>query len=69
MRTATPTSFTVDCAQAGPGDVQIALQNEKGQDVPFKINDNRDGKASVRVRVRPIDQGIMDDLVIERVVL
>lgn len=47
VRTATPTHFTVDCAHAGPGDVQIALQNEKGQDVPFKINDNRDGTFTV----------------------
>ncbi|GAU93664.1 hypothetical protein RvY_05566 [Ramazzottius varieornatus] len=47
IRTATPTHFTVDCAHAGPGDVQIALQNEKGQDVPFKINDNRDGTFTV----------------------
>ncbi|CAF3895693.1 unnamed protein product, partial [Adineta steineri] len=39
----TPTHFTVDCKEAGPGDISIALTDTKNQDVPFTIDDKQDG--------------------------
>ncbi|CAF0875720.1 unnamed protein product [Rotaria sordida] len=38
-----PTYFIVDCKEAGPGDISIALTDPKNQDVPFTIDDNQDG--------------------------
>ncbi|CAF3564394.1 unnamed protein product [Adineta steineri] len=38
-----PTYFVVDCKEAGPGDISIALTDTKNQDVPFTIDDNQDG--------------------------
>jgi len=42
-----PTHFTVDCKEAGPGDVSIALTDVKNQDVPFTIDDNQDGTFTI----------------------
>jgi len=42
------TYFNVDCKDAGPGDVSIALIDDKGGDVPFDINDNADGTFTIR---------------------
>ncbi|CAF0978621.1 unnamed protein product [Adineta ricciae] len=38
-----PTHFTVDCKEAGPGDISIALTDAKNQDLPFTIDDRQDG--------------------------
>jgi len=42
-----PTHFTVDCKEAGPGDISIALTDIKNQDVPFTIDDNQDGTFTI----------------------
>ncbi|CAF3849734.1 unnamed protein product [Rotaria sp. Silwood2] len=43
----TLTQFTVDCKEAGPGDISIALTDTKNQDVPFTIDDNQDGTFTI----------------------
>ncbi|XP_042868221.1 filamin-A-like isoform X2 [Penaeus japonicus] len=47
VRSNTPTHFNIDCREAGPGDVQIALTNAQGQDIPINIQDNGDGTFTV----------------------
>ncbi|CAF0892142.1 unnamed protein product, partial [Didymodactylos carnosus] len=42
-----PTHFTVDCKEAGPGDISIALTDTRNQDVPFTIDDNQDGTFTI----------------------
>ncbi len=42
-----PTHFTVDCKEAGPGDISIALTDPKNQDVPFTIDDNQNGTFTI----------------------
>ncbi|XP_064632236.1 filamin-A-like isoform X3 [Lineus longissimus] len=43
-----PTYFIVDCKEAGPGDVAIALTDEKGNDVPVSTTDNKDGTFTIQ---------------------
>ncbi|XP_021916472.1 filamin-A isoform X3 [Zootermopsis nevadensis] len=43
----TETHFNIDCRDAGQGDIQIALTNEKGTDVPLAVTDNEDGTFTV----------------------
>lgn len=43
VKTNTPTHFNIDCRDAGEGEVQIAVSNEKGQDIPATLLDNEDG--------------------------
>lgn len=47
VKSNTPTHFNIDCREAGPGEVQIALTNAHGQDIPIEIQDNRDGTFTV----------------------
>ncbi|XP_066973700.1 filamin-A isoform X4 [Macrobrachium rosenbergii] len=47
VKSNTPTHFNIDCREAGPGDVQIALTNAQGQDIPIDIQDNGDGTFTV----------------------
>lgn len=47
VRSNTPTHFNIDCREAGPGEVQIALTNAQGQDIPIDIRDNRNGTFTV----------------------
>ncbi|KAL5109779.1 Filamin-A [Taenia crassiceps] len=42
-----PTHFTVDCRQAGPGNVGISVRDEAGRDVPMDTKDMRDGTFKV----------------------
>nr|CDS33789.1 filamin [Hymenolepis microstoma] len=42
-----PTQFTVDCRQAGPGNVGISVRDEAGRDVPMDTKDMRDGTFNV----------------------
>ena len=42
VKTFEPTYLIVDCSEAGPGDVAIALTNERGLDVPVHTTDNKD---------------------------
>ena len=50
VKSGVPTHFNIDCRDAGPGDVQIALTNENGQDVPLTIEDNNDGTFTVEYK-------------------
>ncbi|XP_034239661.1 filamin-A isoform X3 [Thrips palmi] len=43
VKTNSPTHFNIDCRDAGEGEVQIAVSNEKGQDLPATLLDNEDG--------------------------
>jgi len=43
-----PTYFIVDCKEAGPGDIAIALTDEKGNDVPVSTTDNKDGTFTIQ---------------------
>ncbi|XP_071544156.1 filamin-A isoform X14 [Panulirus ornatus] len=47
VKSNTQTHFNIDCREAGPGEVQIALINAQGQDIPIDIQDNRDGTFTV----------------------
>ncbi|KAK4306993.1 hypothetical protein Pmani_021217 [Petrolisthes manimaculis] len=47
VKSNSPTHFNIDCREAGPGEVQIALTNAQGQDIPIDIQDNRDGTFTV----------------------
>ncbi|XP_053377764.1 filamin-A-like isoform X5 [Mercenaria mercenaria] len=47
VKTYVKTHFTVDCRAAGPGDVAIALTDDKGKDVPCNTIDNKDGTFTV----------------------
>ena len=47
-KTFEPTHFIVDCKDAGPGDVAIALTDERGLDVPVQTEDNSDGTFTIR---------------------
>ncbi|XP_052286873.1 filamin-A-like isoform X5 [Dreissena polymorpha] len=47
VKTFVKTHFTVDCRSAGPGDVAIALVDERGKDVPCSTIDNKDGTFTI----------------------
>ncbi|XP_050427022.1 filamin-A isoform X1 [Adelges cooleyi] len=38
-----PNHFTIDCSEAGIGELNVNLLNEKGVNVPLQVNDNEDG--------------------------
>ncbi|CAH1784407.1 unnamed protein product [Owenia fusiformis] len=54
VKTFTSTYFIVDCKQAGPGDVAIALVDEKGLDVPVKTTDNGDGTFKIEYEPKTV---------------
>ncbi|KAL8615195.1 hypothetical protein ACOMHN_029211 [Nucella lapillus] len=56
VKTNTKTYFVIDCKQAGPGDVAVALTDEHGKDVPVKTIDQKDG--TFRVEYEPKTPGI-----------
>ena len=41
-KTGKPVDFTVDCKEAGPGDLEINITDDKGQEVPITVNDKGD---------------------------
>ncbi|XP_041349933.1 filamin-A-like isoform X2 [Gigantopelta aegis] len=47
VKTGKSTYFKVDCKEAGPGDVAIALTDGNGRDVPVKVTDKGDGTFTV----------------------
>ncbi|XP_076447622.1 filamin-A-like isoform X2 [Babylonia areolata] len=47
IKTMSPTNFTVDCKQAGAGDVAIGLTDPRGMDVPIDTINNGDGTFTV----------------------
>ncbi|XP_069142482.1 filamin-A-like isoform X9 [Argopecten irradians] len=55
VKTGVKTHFVVDCKTAGPGDVSIALTDERGRDVPVKTVDNKDG--TFRIEYEPKTPG------------
>lgn len=48
VKTNKETYFVVDCKDAGPGDVAIALTDERGMDVPVNTIDNQDGTFTMK---------------------
>ncbi|XP_052780237.1 filamin-A-like isoform X2 [Mya arenaria] len=56
VKTFVMTYFTVDCRSAGPGDVAIALVDERGKDVPCNTIDNKDG--TFRIEYEPKTPGM-----------
>ena len=56
VKTFEPTYFVVDCKNAGPGDVAIALTNEKGLDVPVQTTDNGDSTFTIHYEPRTVGQ-------------
>ncbi|OWF45693.1 Filamin-A [Mizuhopecten yessoensis] len=55
VKTGVKTYFVVDCKTAGPGDISIALTDERGKDVPVKTVDNKDG--TFRIEYEPKTPG------------
>ncbi|XP_045034750.1 filamin-A isoform X2 [Daphnia magna] len=47
VKSNTPTHFNVDARDAGPGDLNVNITNDKGQPVPVQVDDNGDGTYSV----------------------
>ncbi|XP_046641662.1 filamin-A-like isoform X3 [Daphnia pulicaria] len=47
VKSNTPTHFNVDARDAGPGDLNVSITNEKNQPVPVQVDDNGDGTYSV----------------------
>ncbi|XP_059469559.1 filamin-A isoform X2 [Neocloeon triangulifer] len=47
VKSNTPTHFNIDCRQAGPGELEVVLKNERGLDVPLQLTDNEDNTYSV----------------------
>ena len=41
-KTGKPVDFTVDCKEAGPGDLEINITDDKNQEVPITVNDKGD---------------------------
>ena len=41
-KTGKPVDFTVDCKEAGPGDLEINITDDKDQEVPITVNDKGD---------------------------
>ncbi|KAL4226921.1 hypothetical protein ACF0H5_014899 [Mactra antiquata] len=55
VKTYVKTYFIVDCKDAGPGDVAIALTDDRGKDVPCTTSDNKDG--TFKVEYEPTTPG------------
>lgn len=47
VKSNTPTHFNVDARDAGPGDLNVSITNEKNQPIPVQVDDNGDGTYSV----------------------
>ncbi|KAL4100972.1 hypothetical protein QTP88_020993 [Uroleucon formosanum] len=43
VKTNKPNHFTIDCSEAGIGELNVNLVNDKGVNVPLQVNDNEDG--------------------------
>lgn len=43
VKSNTSTHFNIDCRDAGQGDLNIAIANDQGVEVPFRLTDNEDG--------------------------
>eukprot|EP00918_Siedleckia_nematoides_P105694 GHVU01230790.1.p1 GENE.GHVU01230790.1~~GHVU01230790.1.p1 ORF type:complete len:2480 (+),score=363.92 GHVU01230790.1:158-7597(+) len=54
VETFTSTHLIVDCSEAGPGDVAIALTDERGLDVPVKTTDNKNNTFRIEFEARSV---------------
>ncbi|XP_022174561.1 filamin-A isoform X2 [Myzus persicae] len=51
-----PNHFTIDCSEAGIGELNVNLVNDKGVNVPLQVNDNEDG--SFLIDYVPTNSGV-----------
>jgi filamin len=56
VKTNKPNHFTIDCSDAGIGELNVNLVNEKGVNVPLQVNDNEDG--SFLIDYVPTNSGV-----------
>ena len=47
LKAGTPTWFTVDSKEAGPGDLEVNISDDKSRQVPIKLKDNKNGTDTV----------------------
>ncbi|XP_039299021.1 filamin-A isoform X2 [Nilaparvata lugens] len=47
VKSNTPTHFNVDCRDAGQGEVDVSVSNEKNVPIPIQVTDNEDGTYNV----------------------
>ncbi|XP_012277113.1 filamin-A isoform X2 [Orussus abietinus] len=47
VKSNTPTHFNVDCREAGPGELDVTINNNEGRDLPISVADNEDGTYTV----------------------
>ena len=47
-KTGKPVEFTVDCKEAGPGDLAVNITDDKGDEVPLNMKDNKDQTFNVQ---------------------
>ncbi|CAG7722272.1 unnamed protein product [Allacma fusca] len=50
VKSQNPTHFNVDAKEAGPGDLLVAINDEKGSAIPYELSDNGDGTYSVDLK-------------------
>ncbi|XP_060856189.1 filamin-A isoform X2 [Metopolophium dirhodum] len=56
VKTNKPNHFTIDCSDAGIGELNVNLVNDKGVNVPLQVNDNEDG--SFLIDYVPTNSGV-----------
>ena len=59
-KTGKPVEFTVDCKEAGPGDLAINITDDKGNDVPINIKDNSNQTFDVQYNPKKNGPHIID---------
>ncbi|KAG7210743.1 hypothetical protein KM043_012240 [Ampulex compressa] len=47
VKSNTPTHFNVDCREAGPGKLDVAMINPEGREIPLSLTDNEDNTYTV----------------------
>ncbi|XP_075219680.1 filamin A protein cher isoform X2 [Lycorma delicatula] len=47
VKSNTPTHFNIDCRDAGQGEAEILISNDKGTQIPFQLTDNEDNTYTV----------------------
>ena len=59
-KTGKPVEFTVDCKEAGPGDLEINITDDKGNEVPINVRDNNDHTFNVQYNPKKNGPHIID---------
>ena len=59
-KTGKPVEFTVDCKEAGPGDLAINITDDKGNDIPINVKDNADHTFNVQYNPKKNGPHIID---------